>query len=95
MRTALSRLAVLLALAIPLVLAGCGKSLTDAREAAATVNGLCPVREEPVVERNYVDHDGQRIGFCCAPCKTVFLKDPETFLDKMRAQREKFAYIGK
>lgn len=95
MLTTLRRLSVLLALAVPLALAGCGTSLEAAREAAGTVNGLCPVREEPVVKWTYVDHDGQRIGFCCAPCKPQFLKDPESFLNKLRSQREKFAYTGK
>ena len=77
---------------------GCGNSKSDvaeARAAAGTVNGLCPVREEPVVEGNFLDHDGQRIGFCCPPCKAEFSKKPESFLTKMRADREKFGYVGK
>lgn len=77
---------------------GCGNSksgVVEARTAAGTVNGLCPVREEPVVEGNFLDHDGQKIGFCCAPCKAEFLKKPDTFLTKMRAERERFGYVGK
>ena len=77
---------------------GCGNSKSDvaeARAAAGTVNGLCPVREEPVVEGNFLDHDGQKIGFCCPPCKTQFQVDPEGFLKNMRADRDKFGYVGK
>lgn len=85
---------LLLLVALP----SCGKSKSDAveaREAAGTVNGLCPVREEPVVEGNFLDQDGQKIGFCCPPCKADFLKKPETYLAKMRADRERFGYVGK
>ena len=77
---------------------GCGNSksgVVEARTAAGTVNGLCPVREEPVVEGNFLEHDGQKIGFCCAPCKAEFLKKPDAFLTKMRAERERFGYVGK
>lgn len=88
-------LRLLVALAAPLLLAGCGQSVPDAREAAGTVNGLCPVREEPVVKGSYIDHEGQRIGFCCPPCSGDFRKDPERYLNKMRSERGRFAYTGK
>jgi YHS domain-containing protein len=82
-------------LVFPLLLAACGEpSVADARAEAGTVNGLCPVREEPVVNGSYIDFDGQRIGFCCPPCSGDFRKDPETYLNKMRANREKFGYVG-
>ena len=77
---------------------GCGSSKSDvaeARAAAGTVNGLCPVREEPVVEGNFLDYEGQKIGFCCPPCKAEFSKKPDAFLTKMRGDREKFGYVGK
>jgi hypothetical protein len=83
---------------VALAATGCGNSksgVAEARAAAGTVNGLCPVREEPVVEGNFLDHDGQKIGFCCPPCGAEFLKKPEAFLTKMRAEREKFGYVGK
>lgn len=79
-------------------LAGCGKgevTPAEARVAAGTVNGLCPVREEPVDSEFVLEHDGQRIGFCCPPCKGEFLKRPEFFLAKMRAERARFGYAGK
>jgi hypothetical protein len=96
MPTLLRSLALALALSAPLVLGGCGgESVSEAREAAGTVNGLCPVREEPVVKGSYIDFDEQRIGFCCPPCSRDFRKDPEMYLNKMRSNRDKFAYIGK
>ena len=95
-RAFLTSLGLAAALASPLLLSGCGaKSAPDAREAAGTVNGICPVREEPVVKGSYIDYDGQRIGFCCPPCSGDFRKDPETHLNKMRSNREKFGYVGK
>ena len=88
-------LLAVVALAVPLLLVGCGQSVVDARAEAGTVNGLCPVREEPVVAGSVIDYDGQKIGFCCPPCSGDFRKDPETYLKKMRAERERFAYTGK
>lgn len=77
-------------------LVGCGgQSLPKAREAAGTVNGLCPVREEPVIDGAYIHFDGQKIGFCCPPCSGDFRKEPETYLAKMRSNRDKFGYVGK
>jgi YHS domain-containing protein len=95
MPTLFRPLMAVLALAAPLLFAGCGQSLAGARGAAGTVNGLCPVREEPVVKGAYIDHEGQRIGFCCPPCSGDFRKDPERYLNKLRAERERFAYVGK
>ena len=92
----LRHITMLCVLAAPSSLAGCGgKSVAETREAAGTVNGLCPVREEPVVKGSYIDYEGQRIGFCCPPCSGDFRKDPETYLKKMRAERERFGYLGK
>jgi len=96
MKTVVHPVLVALALLAALLLAGCGgESLADAREAAGTVNGLCPVREEPVVSGAYIHFDGQKIGFCCPPCSGDFRKDPGTYLGKMRSNRDKFAYVGK
>ena len=96
MPTSLRTLILVLALGAPLLFAGCGgESVAEIRSAAGTVNGLCPVREEPVVKGSYIDFEGQRIGFCCPPCSGDFRKDPETYLKKMRSNREKFGYVGK
>jgi hypothetical protein len=96
MPTIIRPLTLLVALLGVLYLVGCGgQSLAAAREAAGTVNGLCPVREEPVVEGAYIHFEGQKIGFCCPPCSGDFRKDPGTYLAKMRSNRDKFAYVGK
>jgi len=34
----------------------------------------------------YVDYKGQRIYFCCAACIPEFQKDPEKYLEKLKAQ---------
>ena len=96
MPTALRALTLVFVLGALLVFSGCGgESVAEARSAAGTVNGLCPVREEPVVKGSYIDYEGQRIGFCCPPCSGDFRKDPASYLKKMRADRERFAYVGK
>jgi hypothetical protein len=84
-------------LAVALGLAACGKEDLDAaRERAGTVNGLCPVQELPVVPSVAVaEHQGQKIGFCCGPCRPKFLNDPETYLARMRADPKKYAYVGR
>jgi YHS domain-containing protein len=97
MRLGLSS-ALVAGLALALGMTSCGKGETSAEEAraeAGTVNGLCPVREEPVVSDFVLEHEGQVIGFCCPPCKGEFLKRPEFFLTKMRADRGRFGYVGK
>ena len=80
-----------------LVAAGCGDSGSDvaeARAAAKTVNGLCPVREQLVVPRAFVEYEGQKVGLCCPPCRPEFFAGPDAFMSKMRADRDKFGYVG-
>lgn len=94
----MSLTALLVGLPLALGLTSCGKGETSSAEAraeAGTMNGLCPVREEPVVSEFVLEHDRQKIGFCCPPCRAEFLKKPKFFLAKMRAERERFGYVGK
>ena len=46
---------------------------------------LCPVMGGEINPDVYVDHEGQRIFFCCAGCKDTFVSDPATYLERMRA----------
>ena len=44
----------------------------------------CPVMEgNPIKESIYVDHQGERVYFCCDFCQGEFLKAPEKYLDKL------------
>ena len=75
------------------LLAGCGKQdLEAARREAGTINGLCPIQEQPVVPGNFAEYHGQKVGFCCGPCKPKFLAEPEKYLGLMKADPKKYAY---
>ncbi len=45
---------------------------------------VCPVMSGQINKNLYVDHQGQRVYFCCDACIAVFKKDPEAYLKKMR-----------
>ncbi len=46
----------------------------------------CPVLGNKINKDLYVDYNGQRVYFCCPQCLTVFQKNPEKYLQKMREQ---------
>ncbi|MGD9874865.1 MAG: efflux RND transporter periplasmic adaptor subunit [Kiritimatiellia bacterium] len=48
------------------------------------VQTMCPVMGGKISKEHYADYNGMRIYFCCPSCKEPFLKDPETYLQKMR-----------
>lgn len=61
-----------------------------AREARnQPVNDVCPVLDKPVDPAQFVDRDGERIGFCCKKCKAAFEKDPAKYLDKLERRAAK------
>ena len=83
--------------------AGTRSSATDvaaSKAAAGTANGRCPVQVEELVEvtaptRMYKDPTTgteQKIGFCCDRCPKKFDKDPEEYMNRMRADPAKFGY---
>ncbi len=45
---------------------------------------MCPVMDMAIDRQFFVDHDGERIYFCCAPCIEKFNQDPSVYLEKMR-----------
>jgi len=52
------------------------------------VNDVCPVTQKPVDAAQTVEHEGKRIGFCCAKCKAAFTKDPAKYADKIVIRKE-------
>lgn len=46
----------------------------------------CPVLGGAINRDVYVDHQGQRIYFCCPSCIGEFNKDPDKYLKKMQEQ---------
>jgi len=47
---------------------------------------LCPIMGGPIDKTAYVDYEGKRVYFCCAGCKSTFLKDPEKYVKKMESE---------
>jgi YHS domain-containing protein len=46
----------------------------------------CPVMGGLVNKNIYVDHEGNRVYFCCPPCVKQFKKDPDPYIKKMKEQ---------
>lgn len=52
----------------------------------ATLQTACPVMDQPIDKKLYVDHEGQRVYVCCPMCVAKFKADPEPYLKKMAAE---------
>lgn len=48
-----------------------------------SVQVKCPVMGGPVDPKTSIDHNGQRINFCCPGCEKPFKADPAKYLAKM------------
>ena len=46
----------------------------------------CPVMGGAVTKELFVDYKGQRIYFCCAGCPETFMKNPEKYMKKLKAE---------
>jgi YHS domain-containing protein len=46
----------------------------------------CPVMDEPINKKSFVDYQGKRVYFCCNMCPATFLKDPEKYMKKLHDQ---------
>ena len=67
--------------------------MRKAKQALACANGRCPVMGRVVIEKGgFSTWQGQRIQFCCPPCKAKFDRDPETFMRLLRADPLAYAY---
>lgn len=71
-------------------LAGCnGARKTAAHDAdvpdAVENQQVCPVMDDmPINKDHYVDHEGQRVYFCCAGCISTFQGDPDRYMEKLK-----------
>lgn len=50
----------------------------------AAPQATCPVMGNPINKDAFVDHNGQRIYFCCPGCDKKFLADPDKYLAEMK-----------
>ncbi len=54
-----------------------------AKDKAATVQTTCPVMAGETKEDIFVEYKGQKVYFCCPPCKEDFNADPEKYISKL------------
>jgi YHS domain-containing protein len=63
------------------------KAMADAgitpEQVAGKPQTACPIMGGAIDKEVYVDHEGQRIYFCCAGCDDAFLKEPAKYLKAM------------
>ncbi|MBM4143628.1 MAG: HlyD family efflux transporter periplasmic adaptor subunit [Lentisphaerae bacterium] len=55
-------------------------------EEGANAQTHCPVMGGAINREHYADYKGQRVYFCCPGCREPFLREPEKYLDKLRAE---------
>lgn len=68
-------------------LAAAQKEIDERATRSKPVNDMCPVADKPVDPAHTLEHDGQRIGFCCGKCKAAFQKEPAKFASKLPAKK--------
>lgn len=68
-------------------LAAAQKEIDERAARNKPVNEMCPVADKPVDPAQTIEHDGQRIGFCCAKCKAAFQKEPAKYAAKLPAKK--------
>lgn len=95
---------VLLAAGLTLSMAGCRRDPAlpevpdtvdaEAPDTADVVDAVenqqyCPVMPNMEVDRSiYVDHEGERVYFCCAGCVAAFEAEPEKYMAQLRQLHE-------
>jgi YHS domain-containing protein len=53
----------------------------------------CPIGGGEVDHDVYIDHQGQRVYFCCPGCEKTYVKDPEASLAKIAAKGQTVASV--
>ena len=53
--------------------------------ALAASQTTCPVMGGTINKELYADYNGERVYFCCMACPPQFEKDPQKFIDKLKA----------
>lgn len=46
----------------------------------------CPIMGYKPSEKLFVDYKGKRVYFCCGSCPSIFMKDPERYMEKMKKE---------
>jgi len=70
-------------------LAAAKKEIAARAEREKPANKICPVTDKAIDVAHFVEHEGQRIAFCCPKCKAAFQKDPAKFAAKLPKKKGK------
>lgn len=64
-------------------------SASEKAKGNATVAEVCVVSGEEIDEKTKISHEykGKSYSFCCSECLEDFKKDPEKYIDKMKAEK--------
>jgi YHS domain-containing protein len=46
----------------------------------------CPVMGGLINKNIYTDYQGNRVYFCCPPCRNTFARNPELYIKKLKEQ---------
>lgn len=77
---------LLISLALTLGPAGTVLAQKAPAQAQTPKQTVCPVFGGEINKDIYVDYKGKRIYFCCEGCDEEFKKNPEKYLEKMKAE---------
>ncbi len=68
-------------------------TMRAAKKTCGSSNGRCPVMGKTVIVKGTSStYRGQKVQFCCPPCKAKFDKNPDKYLRIMRADPLAYAY---
>jgi YHS domain-containing protein len=87
-------LIVVIAFALAAALSACGQG--DPWE-QGFANRICPVQGGEIDTANaalVVEHEGEKIGFCCPGCPEEFRRTPDRYMQQMRADPSAYGYRG-
>lgn len=63
-----------------------GEEQDQSRQVEVKKQTLCPVMDGKINKDQFVDVKGYRIYVCCAGCKKKIKADPDTYIEKMKAE---------
>ena len=55
----------------------------EAQVASLAEQKICPIMGNPIDKSIFVEHEGKKVYFCCAPCLDKFKAEPEKYVAKL------------
>jgi len=65
-----------------------GTNSAEAAELPKDANTTCPIMQKEASDPDlFVDYKGERVYLCCTKCKKRFAKDPDKYLQRVKAAK--------